>query len=702
MNIETSTESHGLGNWICLGTTNEVALFHQLNAYVKQNNNDINALIKLGALCSSVFESPDEASRFLKRAIKIDPDNFEAYYWLGRTNLIDGGGGIEAKNGFEGTLRIDDKNQECQSKATAAAITVIGSPQKTIKEVLQNINKQPTWVSNYAILSYLLLLDNDFEGAREVLKRTGEIEQYLERKRCYTKLTEKYYIVYNFYPFSEIYDELKKREEEYNKSTNKKDLETKIKRAKLNFPILPKRFTKPAKPVDPEIDLLKGRIGDVERYNYLQKQLQTNPNDINALIEFGALCSVAFECCIKAKFALERAIKLDPINLEAQYWLGWTRVNLTTDSYDKIKLMLEKSLEYNSYFYIEFQKLYDHIIKRIHMHYGVIKKIKSIDNIIERYPQFIWSYSQICKDFVRSGYFIDAKQLITKIRIMQDSLKYFKFSKSTQGLFSRANKDDSSNREFLTLHNFLYQIKNGRLSILEKLRILLKKIFFSKQYNSKFEGFKFDITHGTKAEIKRFYKLREHLDLNQNDQDALLEFGVLCSVVFGGAQEAGNALNHLLKLNPKHIEAHFWLARMHIYERGDFEIAQRILEKALKIDITNNECQNLLTRALEYQYRGNYGFYKDELEKKIRGNILAFYIEYAHVLIYKSYYDSVHIRNAKKTLQIARKLSRTFKPMKFNPKTKEYHNKFLAEQFHDWLGKLETDIKYRMSQINYE
>jgi len=84
---------------------------------------------------------------------------------------------------------------------------------------------------------------------------------------------------------------------------------------------------------------------EVENYRLeLLKNLEKNPEDINALISLGILEFEYFHEPERARILLEKATAVDPLNVNAKFWLAQCLFNDFFE-YEKAKKMLQEALE---------------------------------------------------------------------------------------------------------------------------------------------------------------------------------------------------------------------------------------------------------------------------------------------------------------------------------------------------------------------
>ncbi|MFC1854768.1 tetratricopeptide repeat protein [Candidatus Dependentiae bacterium] len=172
------------------GTEEDVTSFKKLKNYLERNPDDVDALVEFGALCSVVFEGPRDAELALIRAIEFDPTSIEAYYWLGRTYLWDCSYEERAKWALEKAVSLDDKNFDTQC---LLAHSFTYSFDREVGLAVEYVKENPTYVAAYVNLGHSLLHNNDIEGAILALKEASIAENVLEKKRFYTRRTEKFY-----------------------------------------------------------------------------------------------------------------------------------------------------------------------------------------------------------------------------------------------------------------------------------------------------------------------------------------------------------------------------------------------------------------------------------------------------------------------------------------------------------------------------
>ena len=93
-------------------------------------------------------------------------------------------------------------------------------------------------------------------------------------------------------------------------------------------------------------------------------------------------------------------------------------------------------------------------------------------------------------------------------------------------------------------------------------------------------------------------KLQERLELNSTDIDALIALGALEFEHFRNDKQAIELLETAMKIDPKNIQAKFWLAMCLYYDCFEYAKAEKILQDALQLDPTRPECLSLMGQIL--------------------------------------------------------------------------------------------------------
>ena len=101
----------------------------------------------------------------------------------------------------------------------------------------------------------------------------------------------------------------------------------------------------------------------------------------------------------------------------------------------------------------------------------------------------------------------------------------------------------------------------------------------------------------TDWEYMKFYEKK--LKQNSNDIKVLIELGFLNMLEDGDWDEALRLLKRALDLDPKNVEALFWLAKTYYHCFFDEKATKKALEKALKINPRSAACHECLADVLE-------------------------------------------------------------------------------------------------------
>ncbi len=121
------------------------------------------------------------------------------------------------------------------------------------------------------------------------------------------------------------------------------------------------------------------------------------------------------------------------------------------------------------------------------------------------------------------------------------------------------------------------------------------------------------------AEGKRKKILKVKLEQNPGDIKALIELGFLHILEDANHDESLRLLNRVLELDPKNVEAMFWLANSYYHCFYDEKKAKEILEKALKINPHDAACHKFLAdifRGLDKSYNKSIYHIKKTIESE--------------------------------------------------------------------------------------
>jgi cytochrome c-type biogenesis protein CcmH/NrfG len=83
---------------------------------------------------------------------------------------------------------------------------------------------------------------------------------------------------------------------------------------------------------------------EIALFEQCEKRLEKNPNDVDALIQVGFLCMDPFYDPDRSLSSLQQACTLDPMNMQAHFWLAKTLYHVHC-LYKETKMALDKALQ---------------------------------------------------------------------------------------------------------------------------------------------------------------------------------------------------------------------------------------------------------------------------------------------------------------------------------------------------------------------
>ncbi|MFC1854347.1 hypothetical protein ACFLY6_00560 [Candidatus Dependentiae bacterium] len=418
-----------------LGWYEDVDRFEELKSHLNKNPDDVDALVEFGALCSVIFEGSREVKKALNRALEIEPKNIEAHFWLVVTlfylHPIDLERAIKI---LEKALRLDGKCYELQIMMVRIfERKFLWNVEKNAESILMVKEKHPGWLVSHIMIGKHRLLLRDFAGAGRAVEIARDIEYGLERikfKQCMERYYKKFRLKYDHSCLIPILSrDINYKGHSYNSSL-----------VGIFSNLVRKVFfgcDYNSKYYGFDLSMELGSSGDLERYNILSEHLRSNPKDVGALVEFGALCAVVFEGPREAGPALERAIEIDKnINIEAYYWLAWTHLYGRGDA-QSAKEVLERALiidEEN----LEYQNLMICAVEGLYRGWRKWHEY-SIERDLEKNPSWIAPHINMGNYFLHEEFDIEKAQHHLNEAIQKSkNLKKMSFSEKTKQYYARA------------------------------------------------------------------------------------------------------------------------------------------------------------------------------------------------------------------------------------------------------------------------
>ena len=256
-----------------------------LNKRLMKNPDDVESLIEKGFLHFEPLEECSEGLLVLRHAVKIDPKNVDAWFWLAKTIYHGIGNPESVQEALETALKLDPNRVDCID-LLAEILSGEGEEnyKKSIKLSKKAINLEPTWPAPRMRLISKLIRSEQFDEAKKFIFEGIEVFQEFELPKNASRIDdyrEDLITGRTDYTKDDFYDSLKEIHE--------KQIENK----KIH-----------------------------EYMEALDARLNKNPNDVVALIEKGFLYFKTLEEFDKGLLVLERAVKIDPKNVNAWFWLA--------------------------------------------------------------------------------------------------------------------------------------------------------------------------------------------------------------------------------------------------------------------------------------------------------------------------------------------------------------------------------------------
>ncbi len=148
----------------------DTEIFNNFQDKLKQKPQDISLQILLGAMMFEPFHKTDEAIATLRKAIKSEPDNVDAYFWLAKCFYHDYVHLEQTQTILQKALQLDNKRADCLSLMASVITDLDASPKERLKYLEQAVKQAPDWISPRQYLAQTLFeLEKIDEAYAEVM-----------------------------------------------------------------------------------------------------------------------------------------------------------------------------------------------------------------------------------------------------------------------------------------------------------------------------------------------------------------------------------------------------------------------------------------------------------------------------------------------------------------------------------------------------
>ncbi|MBS0607226.1 MAG: tetratricopeptide repeat protein [Verrucomicrobia bacterium] len=315
---------------------------------------------------------------------------------------------------------------------------------------------------------------------------------------------------------------------------------------------------------------------------YLEKQISSDPNNVQALIHLGVLSWEPFHEREKAVEYLSKTIALDSKNVEARFWLAKCYYH-DFCAYAKSREVLLEALEIDPNSPECLSLLASVIMDTTENINEAISCYEKAIISAPDWPALYRSLSQLCLDnnnpakaesCVRKG--LKCKPLAVPPK--NDIEDYFEKIVTERSGLDPEGKFERQIYEIRSLKK-LEQNKAACTDILELENAYQKAMLENANSIDLYE-----------LNAQYYFYLDNELKENPNNIRALVHFGVLVWKSFCDNERAAQYLTRAIAFDPKNVEALFWLALCYYESFRGYDKAEQLLHEALKIELNRPEC----------------------------------------------------------------------------------------------------------------
>jgi tetratricopeptide (TPR) repeat protein len=140
-----------------------------------KNPQDIEALIQLGFLYWDSFHEQNKAIEYLEKAIRLDPKNIDAKYWLAKCLYHDFCDYEKSKKLIIETLSINPNRADCLALISAIIEDTTENYEEAVNYLKKAIQNEPTWPHLRFFLSSLYIEQKELNLAKKELNKGVEL-----------------------------------------------------------------------------------------------------------------------------------------------------------------------------------------------------------------------------------------------------------------------------------------------------------------------------------------------------------------------------------------------------------------------------------------------------------------------------------------------------------------------------------------------
>lgn len=155
-------------------------LLKNLDARIKNNPGDVEALMQKGFLYFEPLHRTGEAVEIFENIVKLNPKNDDAYYWLATVLYKRLGNDCEAEKLLRQALQLNSNN----AKVHYLMMFILNTLGKSAKEAAEHLKTtaqlEPTWLLPRISLSYEFLDKNLIDAAEQEIFAAYELFKNLK------------------------------------------------------------------------------------------------------------------------------------------------------------------------------------------------------------------------------------------------------------------------------------------------------------------------------------------------------------------------------------------------------------------------------------------------------------------------------------------------------------------------------------------
>lgn len=169
----------------------EAAQLKRLHQTLELDSSNVEAHIQLGVLLFEHFHRDYEAISHFTKALKDDPQNDDALFWLAVCHYLCFCEYSKAKDALEKALKLNPNRPDCLSLMASAIWECNHDLDQAIFYIKRSLELAPDWPTIYYQFARFLLEKNQVEEAEKTAKKgmqyrnalsffTNDIERYFE------------------------------------------------------------------------------------------------------------------------------------------------------------------------------------------------------------------------------------------------------------------------------------------------------------------------------------------------------------------------------------------------------------------------------------------------------------------------------------------------------------------------------------------